>query len=87
MGGGPLGQSQSFFFLVMVGDGLGDLRVRGRTSGERRGFRWSGLFTHIFILLPPLERKDTDLRIADEAIPSILLGTKWNPSQFEGSTS
>ena len=53
MGGGPLRQSQSFFFLVMVGDGLGDLRVRGRTSAERSGFFWSGLFTHIFILPPP----------------------------------
>ena len=38
MGGGPLGQSQSFFFLVMVGEGLGDLWVRGRTSGESSGF-------------------------------------------------
>lgn len=37
MGGGPLGQSQSFFFLVMVGTGLGDLWVRGLTSGERSG--------------------------------------------------
>ena len=49
MGGGPLGQSQSFFFLVMVGEGLGDLWVRGRTSAERSGFFCSGLFTHIFI--------------------------------------
>jgi len=37
VGGGPFGQSQFFFFLVMVGAGLGALRVRGRTSGERRG--------------------------------------------------
>jgi len=37
VGGGPFGQSQSFFFLVIVDTGLGDLRVRGRTSGERSG--------------------------------------------------
>ena len=54
MGGGPFGQSQSFFFLGMVGEGLGALRVRGRTSGERRGFLWSGLFTHIFMILERL---------------------------------
>ena len=51
MGGGPLGQSQSFFFLVMVGEGLGDLWVRGLTSAERSGFFCSGLFTLIFIQL------------------------------------
>ena len=54
MGGGPLGQSQSFFFLVIVGEGLGDLWVRGRTSGERSGFFWSGLFTLIFMILERL---------------------------------
>ena len=37
MGGGPLGQSQSFFFLDVVGTGLGDLWVRGRTSGDSNG--------------------------------------------------
>ena len=37
VGGGPLGQSQSFFFLDVVGAGLGDLWVRGRTSGDKRG--------------------------------------------------
>ena len=56
MGGGPLGQSQSFFFLVMVGDGLGDLWVRGRTSGERSGFFCNGLFTHIFMIRERLLR-------------------------------
>jgi len=54
VGGGPLGQSQSFFFLVIVGDGFGDLWVRGRTSGERSGFFCSGLFTLIFMILERL---------------------------------
>jgi len=51
VGGGPFGQSFSFFLLGMVGEGLGDLRVRGRTSGERSGFFCNGLFTLIFIQL------------------------------------
>ena len=53
MGGGPLGQSQSFFFLQVAGAGLGDLCVRGRTSGDSSGFFCNGLFIHIFILPPP----------------------------------
>ena len=54
MGGGPLGQSQSFFFLQVAGAGLGDLCVRGLTSGDSSGFFCRGLFTHIFMILERL---------------------------------
>ncbi len=77
MGGGPFGQSQSLFFLGMVDVGLGALRVKGRTSGDKRGLLWSGLSTHIFIHPPPLERRDIDLRVGDEAKPSIRFWTGW----------
>ena len=62
MGGGPLRQSQSFFFLVIVGDGLGDLRVRGLTSGERSGFFCNGLFTLIFIKTDSYSRTQRERR-------------------------
>jgi len=77
VGGGPLRQSQSFFFLVIVGAGLGDLWVRGRTSGERSGFFCSGLFIHIFIHPPPLERMDIDLLVEVEVKPLIRFWTGW----------
>ena len=48
MGGGPFGQSFSFFFIGAVGEGLGDLRVRGRTSGEKEWVVVGGSF-HSYI--------------------------------------
>ena len=62
MGGGPLGQSQSFFFLGIVGEGLEVLRVRGRTSGERSGFFCNGLFTLIFIKTDSYSRTQRERR-------------------------
>ena len=62
MGGGPFGQSFSVFLLGMVGEGLGDLRVRGRTSGERSGFFCNGLFTLIFIKTDSYSRTQRERR-------------------------